>query len=202
MTKIKFCGMRNPQDVITASALGVDYVGFILTQGFRRSIGLGTFCELAGYLDDHRSGAKKVGVFVDEPIENILEYYAQELDIIQLHGSEDERCSTALRAKTGKPIIKAFRITCEDDIRAAERSSADFILLDSGTGTGRTFDHSLIKNIQRPFFLAGGLTADNVSEAIQSLHPYAVDASSSLETDGFKDKNKMAAFAAAVRKER
>ena len=79
---------------------------------------------------------------------------------------------------------------------------SDYVLLDSGTGTGKTFDHSLIENIDRPFFLAGGLTAENVGDAIEAFHPFAVDASSSLETDGNKDKNKMAAFVAAVRKER
>ena len=74
-------------------------------------------------------------------------------------------------------------------------------ILDSGKGTGKTFDHTLIKSLQRPFFLAGGLTSENVGKAIKTLHPFAVDASSSLETDGKKDKTKMAAFAAAVRKE-
>lgn len=194
--------MRNPSDVITASQLGADYVGFILTDGFRRSIGLGTFCELESYLADYGPQIGKVGVFVNEPVENICEYYAEMLDLIQLHGSEDECYITDLRAKTGKPIIKAFKIESELDVQLAQQSGADYILLDSGTGTGKTFDHSLIKSIQRPFFLAGGLTAENVGEAIENLRPFAVDASSSLETNGIKDKNKMAAFVAAVRKER
>ncbi len=202
MTKIKLCGMMNPPDVIAAAEFSADYVGFILTQGFKRSIGLGTFCELASYLDDYDKSIKKVGVFVDEPIENIMDYYAEMLDIIQLHGSEDERYIANLRAQAGKPIIKAFKIKSEQDVQLAEKSAADFVLLDSGTGTGKTFDHSLIKGIQRPFFLAGGLTAQNVGEAIQTLHPFAVDASSSLETNGVKDKNKMADFVSAVRKER
>ncbi len=202
MTKSNLCVMMYPADVIAAADFSADYVGFILTQGFKRSIGLGTFCELASYFDDYDKSIKKVGVFVDEPIENIMDYYAEMLDIIQLHGSEDERYIANLRAQAGKPIIKAFKIKSEQDVQLAEKSAADFVLLDSGTGTGKTFDHSLIKGIQRPFFLAGGLTAQNVGEAIQTLHPFAVDASSSLETNGVKDKNKMADFVSAVRKER
>lgn len=74
-------------------------------------------------------------------------------------------------------------------------------LLDSGAGTGTIFDWALIQGIQRPYFLAGGLGIDNVDAAVKLLHPYAVDVSSGIETDGLKDKTKMAAFAAAVRKE-
>ena len=200
MTKIKLCGMMQPKDVIAAAVLKADYVGFILTEGFRRSVVLGTFCELASYLDDYDRDAKKVGVFVNEPIENIMEYYAEMLDVIQLHGDESDKYIARLRELSGKPIIKAFRIKTEEDVRLAQRCTADYVLLDSGTGTGRTFDHSLIKGITRPYFLAGGLTAQNVGEAIRTLHPFAVDASSCLETDGKKDKAKMTEFVNAVRR--
>ena len=189
--------MMSSKDVIAARDLGADYVGFVLTDGFRRSVGLGTFCELQSYLIG--TNVKKVGVFVDEPIEGIIKYYAEMLDLIQLHGKEDDTYIRTLRAQTGKPIIKAFTVKSEDDIALAQQSSADYVLLDSGTGTGKTFDHSLIKDIDRPFFLAGGLTAQNVSEAIEALHPFAVDASSSLEVKGRKDKNKMTEFVNAVR---
>lgn len=200
MTRIKLCGMMQPKDVIAACGLGADYAGFILSDGFRRSVGLGTFCELASYLDDCGTDTKKIGVFVDEPIENIMEYYAEMLDVIQLHGGEDDEYIGELKKRSGKPVIKAFRIRSESDVRLAEKSAADYVLLDSGTGTGKTFDHSLIKGIQRPYFLAGGLTAQNVGEAIDALHPFAVDASSCLETDGHKDKTKMAQFVSAVRR--
>ena len=196
-TKIKLCGMMNPPDVITAMELGVDYVGFILSEGFRRTIPLGTFCELDSYLAG--SGVKKVGVFVNEPIEGIMEYYEESLDVIQLHGQEDAQYIKTLRQHTEKPIIKAFKIASAEDVQMANKSIADYVLLDSGTGTGKTFDHSLIEGIDRPYFLAGGLTAHNVKEAIQKLHPYAVDASSCLETDGRKDKNKMTEFVNAIR---
>ena len=196
-TKIKLCGMMNPPDVITAMELGVDYVGFILSEGFRRTIPLGTFCELESYLEG--SAVKKVGVFVNEPIESILEYYEESLDVIQLHGQEDMQYIKTLRQYTKKPIIKAFKITSAEDVQMANKSTADYVLLDSGTGTGKTFDHSLIEGIDRSYFLAGGLTALNVKEAIRKLHPYAVDASSCLETDGWKDKNKMTEFVNAIR---
>ncbi|MBO6205806.1 MAG: phosphoribosylanthranilate isomerase [Lachnospiraceae bacterium] len=196
-TKIKLCGMMNPPDVITAMELGVDYVGFILSEGFRRTIPLGTFCELESYLAG--SAVKKVGVFVNEPIEGIMEYYEESLDVIQLHGQEDALYIKTLRQHTKKPIIKAFKITSAEDVQMANKSTADYVLLDSGTGTGKTFDHSLIEGINRPYFLAGGLTTQNVKEAIRKLHPYAVDASSCLETDGRKDKNKMTEFVNVIR---
>ena len=98
-------------------------------------------------------------------------------------------------------MIKAFCIKNEYDAAQARRSLADYILLDSGAGTGTVFDWKLIQGIQRPYFLAGGLSLDNVEEAVRYLHPYAVDVSSGIETGGRKDKIKMAAFAAAVRKE-
>ncbi len=197
MTKIKMCGMMRPKDVINACELGMDYIGFILSEGFRRTVVLGTFCELESYA--HGYDVQKVGVFVNEPIDNICGYYAEMLDMIQLHGNENDRYIAELRHRTGKPVIKAFKIHSAEDVTAAEKSTADYILLDSGTGTGKTFDWSLISGIKRKFFLAGGLTAENVGEAIKKLAPYAVDASSCLETDGFKDFEKMKAFAEAVR---
>ncbi|MBR5723631.1 MAG: phosphoribosylanthranilate isomerase, partial [Oscillospiraceae bacterium] len=144
------------------------------------------------------SCAKKVGVFVSEPIENILRY-AEMLDVIQLHGNEDDAYITQLKERTGKPVIKAFKVTCAEDVQRAQQSKADCVLLDSGTGTGKMFDHTLIRDIGRPYFLAGGLNPDNVAEAVSALHPYAVDVSSGVETDGRKDPQKMHAFAEAVR---
>lgn len=123
------------------------------------------------------------------------------IDIAQLHGSEDEEYISKLRTLTNKPIIKAFLLKSKDDAQKAEKSTADHILLDSGMGTGKGFDRSLLKNISRPYFLAGGLYPENVADAIETLSPFAVDVSSGIETDNFKDKNKMAAFVKAVRKE-
>ena len=118
----------------------------------------------------------------------------------QLHGGEDERYIDRLRRLGGKPVIKAFRVKTPGDVSAAENSSADYVLLDSGAGTGETFDWELLREIHRPYFLAGGLGPGNVEEAVRSLCPYAVDVSSGIETDGVKDVLKMEAFAASVRR--
>lgn len=197
MTRVKMCGLRSEADVRAVLELRPDFAGFILSGGFRRSISRETFAELSAMLIG--SGIKRVGVFVNEPLDSLIDF-ADYIDVIQLHGSEDEDYIRSLRKLTDKPIIKAITVRSEADIEAARASFADYVLLDSGTGTGSTFDHSLIADIDRPFFLAGGLTAENVSEAIRRFEPFAVDASSSLETDGIKDKTKMAAFAEAARR--
>lgn len=194
---MKMCGLRSEADVRAVLELRPDFAGFILSGGFRRSISRETFTELSAMLIG--SGIKRVGVFVNEPLDSIIGF-ADYIDVIQLHGSEDEDYIRSLRKLTDKPIIKAITVRSEADIEASRASSADYVLLDSGTGTGSTFEHSLIADIDRPFFLAGGLTAENVSEAIRRFEPFAVDASSSLETDGIKDKTKMAAFAEAARR--
>jgi len=123
------------------------------------------------------------------------------IDVAQLHGSEDDDYIVRLRALTGKPIFRAFKVKSESDLPAIENCAADLVLLDSGAGTGKTFDWSLVQSVQRPYFLAGGLDPDNVADAIAALHPYGVDVSSGIETDGVKDESKMAAFVAAARKE-
>ena len=127
--------------------------------------------------------------------------FRQISDNAQLHGDENEDYIVYLRELTDKPIIKAFRIENASNIKTAKQSTADYILLDSGAGTGTVFDWNFIKNIKRPYFLAGGLSLDNVENAVKILHPYAVDVSSGIETKGLKSKTKMSAFVAAVRKE-
>ena len=84
----------------------------------------------------------------------------------------------------------------------AEKSTADFVLLDAGMGTGKLFDWSLIRGVKRPYFLAGGLDSSNVTEAVKILSPYAVDVSSGIETDGQKDRVKMSAFISTLRREK
>ena len=141
-------------------------------------------------------------MFVNESPKKIAELLRSGvIDITQLHGDEDESYIRRLKQHTDKPIIKAFRVETENDIADAERCSADYILLDSGAGTGTVFDWKLLMNIRRPYFLAGGLSPDNVGKAVTTLHPFAVDVSSGIETGEKKDKEKMEAFVAAVRKE-
>ncbi len=119
--------------------------------------------------------------------------------MIQLHGSEDDNYVRQLKNLTSKAIIKAFIIKSSRDIIQASQSSADYILLDSGAGTGQAFNWDLIKSFRRDYFLAGGLNPENVRRAIKILNPFAVDTSSGIETNGFKDKIRMSAFVDAVR---
>jgi len=199
MTKIKFCGLTRTGDIEAANELKPDYIGFVFWPKSKRAVTAGEAKILKSKLDP---SIKAVGVFVDEDIEAVKSLLdGGIIDIAQLHGHEDEDYINGLKKASGKPVIKAFRIRSEEDIRKAEASPADLVLLDAGMGDGVTFDWSLIKNTGRPYFLAGGLDPDNAADAVRTLHPYALDVSSGIETDGLKDTNKMAAFAASVRKE-
>lgn len=199
MTKIKLCGLSRHCDVEWANELKPEYVGFVFAPKSRRYVPPEKAAELKLLLDPK---IQAVGVFVNEAPERVAHILNNgTIDIAQLHGDEDEDYIGQLRQLSDKPIIKAFRIEKASDVADAEHSSADYILFDSGAGTGTVFDWSLLQNAQRPYFLAGGLNLDNVKNAVEALHPYAVDVSSGIETNGLKDKNKMAAFVASVRKE-
>ena len=199
MTKIKFCGLTRTGDIEAANELKPDYIGFVFWPKSKRAVTAEEAKTLKAKLDP---SIKAVGVFVDEDMEAVKSLLdGGIIDIAQLHGHEDEDYITGLKKASGKPVIKAFKIRSEEDIRKAEASPADLVLLDAGMGDGVTFDWSLIKNAGRPYFLAGGLDPDNAADAVRTLHPYALDVSSGIETDGLKDTNKMAAFAASVRKE-
>ena len=193
MTKIKFCGLKRIEDIKYANDLKPDFIGFVFAPKSKRFVDADTARELKNLLD---TKIKAVGVFVDEDI-NVVTKLLKDgiIDIAQLHGSEDEEYIKSLRAICDKPIVKAFTIVSKDDIKKANVSTADYILLDSGKGSGETFDWDLIKEVNRPYFLAGGLTLDNVENAVKTLHPFVVDVSSGIETDGFKDFDKMCRFA-------
>ena len=195
MTKIKLCGLRRAEDIEAANLLKPDYIGFVFYKKSKRYISY----EEAKILKSMLS-IKAVGVFVDENpkvVANLLEKGI--IDLAQLHGSEDETYIKALRKLTDKPLIKAFQIKTTEELKKAEASSADMILLDAGTGDGVSFDWDILKSFNRPYFLAGGMTPENVSPAIEKLHPYGVDVSSGIETDGFKDLKKMREFVYNVR---
>ena len=201
MTKIKFCGLSRLCDIEAANELKPDYIGFVFAEKSKRYVDIQTAKFLKKNLNPE---IKSVGVFVDEKIENIIKIVNENIiDIIQLHGNsknENELYIKNLRKLTDKIIIKAFKIKSQKDIDEAEKNIADYVLLDSGTGTGKIFDWKLI-SLSRPYFLAGGLNPENISEAIKTLKPFAVDVSSGIETENFKDKNKMSEFISAVRKE-
>ena len=199
MTQIKLCGMTRQEDILAVNALQPEYIGFIFAKNRRRTL---THEQAAALRQLLFPSIQAVGVFLDNEPEEILSLTESGvIDMIQLHGQEDETFLRELRRKTSCPVIKAFVIRREEDLRLAERSSADHILLDGGTGDGKTFCWELLQAVSRPYFLAGGLNLENVTEAVRTLHPFAVDVSSGIETNGRKDIEKMTAFMAAVRKE-
>lgn len=199
MTKIKLCGLTKLCDIDAANVLKPEYIGFVFAKKSRRFVSPAQAAVLKRRLSPD---IRAVGVFVGEAPETVAALLeGGVIDMAQLHGGESEAYIRALRQLTAKPILQAFRIDSARDIAAANASSADFVLLDSGGGSGRVFDWRVLEGIRRPYFLAGGLAPDNVRTAIDLLSPYAVDVSSGIETDGGKDKEKMAAFVAAVRKE-
>ena len=198
MTKIKLCGLSRPQDILAANQLRPEYIGLVFAPKSSRYISSGQARELKALLSPQ---IRAVGVFVNEGIDRVEELLnSGVIDLAQLHGSEDADYIRQLRTRTGKPVIQAFRITSEEDVKRAEHSMADHILRDAGAGTGTVFDWSMLQQLRRPYFLAGGLGLHNVEKAVEELHPYGVDVSSGIETDGGKDPEKMAAFVAAVRK--
>lgn len=198
MTKIKLCGLSRRCDIEAANELKPEYIGFVFAPKSKRYVSKKTAEELKHLLSPD---IQTVGVFVNEASEAIANLLNSGIiDIAQLHGSEDEEYIRQLRLYTDKPIIKAFRIVSKQDIDAANSSTADYVLLDSGGGTGEVFDWELIRGMKRFYFLAGGLGICNVERAVETLSPYAVDVSSGVETDGLKDKIKMEKFVTAVRK--
>ena len=197
MTRVKMCGMRRLEDIAAANSLMPEYIGFVFAPASRRYVSPE---EAAALKQALIPSVRAVGVFVNEQFETAARLLAEGIiDIAQLHGSEDEEYISRLRAVSGKPVIRAFRVKGEADLRAAEASAADMILLDAGAGDGKTFDWSLLSSVSRPYFLAGGLTPENAAEAVKRFHPFAVDVSSGIETDSFKDSEKMRAFLRAVR---
>lgn len=199
MTKIKFCGLTRPCDIEAANKIKPDYIGFVFAPNSKRRVSYKQAIDLKNLLNKE---IKAVGVFLNEDIDNVISLLNLGIiDAAQLHGDESVEYIARIQKETGKPVIKAFQIHSEQDVAAAEETISDYIMLDAGTGQGKTFDWALIENFKKPYFLAGGLTPDNVTGAIRKLHPYALDVSTGIETDGIKDKEKMAAFAAAVRKE-
>lgn len=197
MTKIKICGLTRECDITAVNMLLPEYIGFVFAQKSKRYISPEKALNLRKSLDKR---IIPVGVFVNDDIGSVARLVNNHtIDIVQLHGNETDDYIKVLRDKVYCKIIKAFKITGYGDIEKANDSIADYVLLDSGGGTGKTFDHSLISKINRPYFLAGGVSIDNVKKLINLYNPYAVDVSSSLETDGFKDNEKMKNFVNVLR---
>lgn len=201
MAKIKICGLTRQQDIDIVNAALPDYIGFVFAKSRRQIDG-----KSAKMLKERLSPRiKAVGVFVNEKIENIIRLCSQEvIDMIQLHGDESEDYIKELKEHVRNEIIKAVRIRENDDLKKAAQFSCDYLLFDAYDekeygGTGKTFDWSVIKDINRPFFLAGGINSENVFYAVKYYNPYCIDVSSSVETNGYKDPEKVMEIIAAVR---
>lgn len=197
MARIKICGLMRAEDIEAVNKYRPDYVGFVLAPSKRR----------VSAQDVRRMSAKlepsiqRVGVFVDEDREMLAKIAENGIiDIIQLHGHEPEEDIVWLKARTKAVVIKAVSVRTGEDIEAYRHSVADYLLLDNGAGgTGSTFDWSTLENIKRPFFLAGGLNASNIEEALK-YNPYCVDVSSGVETAGRKDAAKIQKIIDIVRR--
>ena len=199
MTKIKICGLSRPCDIESVNEAKPDFCGFIINvPKSKRNVSPDTVLQLVKNLSPD---VKPVGVFVNAPMDEIAALTEDgTLAYVQLHGKEDEAYIAALRERIHVPIIQAFKVSCPEDVAHAQQSSADYILLDNGSGgTGKTFDWSHLRDITRPYILAGGLGPDNLGLAVSQLAPWGVDLSSGVETGGFKDKNKVLAAVQAVR---
>ena len=196
-TKIKICGLRRPEDIAYVNEAGPDLAGFVFDPSRRRYI---TPEKAAGMRKNLSGKILAVGVFVDAPVMEVVRISKEVgLDFIQLHGSEDAAYMKELKKMTPLPLIDARKVQSSEDVKEALLSPADLILLDNGPGgTGICFDWSLVENVPADFILAGGISRDNVKEAIERCRPWAVDVSSSLETDGYKDLDKIREFMKAA----
>ena len=202
--KIKFCGIRRLEDVAAVNLCQPDYMGMILSGGFRRSISQ----EQAQRLVQEKSDAiAAVGVFVNESSETICRMAEQlHLQVIQLHGNESAEQIQTLQQKTGLPVWKARRIDTLEELEAAGTNPADCLILEGKTGagiggTGVCADWELLArhSWNRSFFLAGGLQPENVLEAIATVSPTGVDFSSGIEEDGVKSLRRMKQLMTLIR---
>ncbi|WP_088225842.1 phosphoribosylanthranilate isomerase [Desulfosporosinus sp. FKB] len=187
--KIKICGLFQNCDIDFVNEAKPDFIGFVFAKS-RRQIPVEWAKAMRPKLSPEIT---PVGVFVNESLTKIAELLNDNIiEMAQLHGNEGETYIRELKTLTSKPIIKAIHVKTHVDIEAMQDSAADFLLLDHGAGgTGQTFDWSMVGEVKKPFFLAGGLKADNIEQAIRAAKPFAVDLSSGVETDGKKDKAKI-----------
>ena len=199
MVKVKICGLRRPEDIEAANVAKPDYVGFIFVPETKRYVKPDL---AASFRRDLAADIQTVGVFVNAPIEEIVAIcQAGTIDLVQLHGEEDQAYIANLKGQVDQHIIKSVAV---GDELVVDPNQADYLLFDSVSpsrgGSGKIFDWQMVSAYQeKPFFLAGGLGVKNIEEALKVVRPYAVDASSSLETDGVKDPVKMQGFVAKIR---
>lgn len=203
VVRIKICGLKRHEDIDIVNEALPDYVGFVFAES-RRRVAYGAALEMKKRLDRRIMAA---GVFVNAKLTEIERVAAAGIiDLVQLHGDEDAGYVAETKRKTGLPVIKAVRVRSREQIMAAQALPCDYLLLDAFDksaygGTGRTFDYGLIPKLEKPFFLAGGLNAENIGRAL-AAGPYGVDVGGGAETDGVKDAAKIREIIMMVREER
>lgn len=200
MTKIKICGLKSLEDVAIVNEVMPEYVGFVFAKS-KRKVSKDQALKMRGSLD---SKIQVVGVFVKEPMKHIIELCSEGvIDCVQLHGEEALDYVLELKAKIEQPIIYARRLV-QQGVVQFEQWPVDFLLFDTYVkdvygGSGKLIDYECVPKVRKPFFLAGGLTAETVGAAITSVSPYCVDVSSGVETNGTKDRDKIFKFVEQVR---
>lgn len=203
MSKIKICGLSRECDIDFVNIAKPDFIGFVFAEKSKRRVDFDTALKLKNQLDKN---IQAVGVFVNNDMDFVLSLVNNGIiDLIQLHGDEDENCIMSLKEKTSAKIIKAVRVKTTENILRADKLPIDYLLLDTYTkgeygGSGKTFDWNMIPKISKPYFLAGGLNAENIKSALK-VGAYCLDVSSGAETDGKKDKEKIIKIVNTVRSE-
>jgi len=195
--KIKICGLMRQCDIDAVNAAGPEYIGFVFAES-RLKISASQAESLRARLSPYIT---PVGVFVNESIENILHLVRGGIiDVVQLHGYEDEEYIEKLKSLTDVTIVRAVSVQKTGDAQKWLDTCADYILLDNkGGATGRTFDWDMIGEVPRKFFLAGGLNAANIQSAVEKIGPYGVDISTGVETNGAKDAEKIVDIVRRIR---
>ena len=208
--KVKMCGISKVETIPAIVDAKPDYMGLVFAPS-KRQVTVDQAKTLVEEL--HKQYAvrynsetiKTVGVFVNETVENLLKIAEEvKLDVIQLHGDEDESFIQILKEQSNVEVWKAIQVRSAADAEKWIDSSADMLLFDAyhkdeRGGTGEVFDWSSLDEFERPFMLAGGIDSTNVARAIRTVRPYGIDISSGIETEGVKDDEKMKAFTNIVR---
>ena len=215
--KVKMCGISKVETIPAVVEAKPDYMGLVFAPS-KRQVTVDQAKTLVEelhkqYTKRYNNGAeqsnndeiKTVGVFVNETLDNLVSIATEaNLDVVQLHGDEDEAFIQSLKERTNVEVWKAVQIRSAADAEAWIDSSADMLLFDAyhkdeRGGTGEVFDWSCLNEFERPFMLAGGIDSTNVARAIRTVRPYGIDISSGIETDGVKDDEKIKAFTNIVR---
>lgn len=194
-TKIKICGLRRLEDIDFVNEAKPDYAGVVMCQRYWRGIDLDQVKAIRRRLND---SIPLVGVFVNDRFMDVLVAMRQGyIDLAQLQGTESEEYIDHLKIMGGKPIIKTCEMNNTDVISYGVNTCADHVMF--GTGNGQTFDWSLVRSVQRPYILSGGLSMENIHDAMRQLRPWGVDFMNGVETDGVKDRDKILSVIDTVR---